>query len=51
MKNDNISGRQLKKQMLQILLAEDYIIRLAEISRLPPRRVVGPLFFLFVQPG
>ena len=44
MKNDKISGRQLKKQMLQILLAEDYIKRLAEIRRLPPRRVVGPLF-------
>ena len=44
MKNEKISGRQLKKQMLQILLAEDYIIRLAEIRRFPPRRVVGPLF-------
>jgi hypothetical protein len=44
MKNEKISGRQLKKQMLQILLAEDYIKRLAEIRRLPPRRVVGPLF-------
>ena len=44
MKNEKISGRQLKKQMLQILLAEDYIKRLAEIRRFPPRRVVGPLF-------
>ncbi len=44
MKNDKISGRQLKKKMLQILLAEDYIKRLDEFRRLPPRRVVGPLF-------
>ena len=44
MRNDKISGRQLKKKMLQILLAEDFIKRLDEFRQLPPRRVVGPLF-------
>jgi hypothetical protein len=44
MRNDRISGRQLKKKMLQILLAEDFIKGLDEFRQLPPRRVVGPLF-------
>jgi len=44
MKNEKISGRQLKKKMLQILRAEDFIKGLDEIRRLPPRKAVGPLF-------
>jgi len=44
MKKDKIGGRQLKKKMRQLLLAEDFTKGLAEIRRLPPRRAVGPLF-------
>jgi len=46
MKKDKIGGRQLKKKMRQLLLAEDFTKGLAEIRRLPPRRAVGPLFSL-----
>ena len=42
-KNQN-SGRQLKKKMLPLLLADDFIKGLDEIRRLPPRRAIGPLF-------
>jgi hypothetical protein len=44
MKKDKIRGRQLKKKMLQFLLAEDFDKGLDEIRRLPPRKAVGPLF-------
>jgi hypothetical protein len=44
MKKDNIGGRQLKKKMLQLLLAEDFTKALDEIRRLPARKAVGPLF-------
>ena len=44
MKKDKIRGRQLKKKMLQFLLAEDFNKGLDEIRRLPPRKAVGPLF-------
>ena len=44
MKKDKIGGRQLKKKMLQLLLAEDFTKGLDEIRRLPARRAVGPLF-------
>ena len=44
MKQDRISGRQLKKKMLSILQADDFSAGLDEIRRYPPRKVVGPLF-------
>jgi hypothetical protein len=44
MKQDKISGRQLKKKMLPFLTADDFSKGLAEIRRLPPRKAVGPLF-------
>jgi hypothetical protein len=44
MKNEKMSGRQVKKKMLQLLVAEDFIKGLDEIRRLPPKKVVGPLF-------
>jgi hypothetical protein len=44
MKNEKMSGRQLKKKMLQLLLAEDFIKGFEEIRQLPPRKAVGPLF-------
>ena len=44
MRNEKISGRQLKKRMLQLLQAEDFKKGLDEIRRLPPRKAVGPLF-------
>jgi len=44
MTNAKISGRQLKKKMLQILRADDFVRGLDEIRRLPPRQVVNPLF-------
>ncbi len=44
MKQDKISGRQLKKKMLPFLNADDFSKGLAEIRRLPPRKAVGPLF-------
>ena len=44
MKKDKMSGRQLKKKMLQLLLAEDFIKGFEEIRQLPPRKAVGPLF-------
>ena len=44
LKKDTLSGRQLKKKMLQLLLAEDFIKGLCEIRRLPARKAVGPLF-------
>ena len=34
----------VKKKMLQLLVAEDFIKGLDEIRRLPPRKAVGPLF-------
>jgi hypothetical protein len=45
----SISGRQLKKRIMQLLLGEDFLDKgLDEIRRLPPRRTVNPLFsFLF----
>ena len=45
----NVSGRQLKKKILSLLQAEDFLdIGLDEIRRLPSRRIVNPLFsFLF----
>ncbi len=44
MRKDNISGRQLKKKIQPLLLAENFKQGLAEIRRLPARKVVGPLF-------
>ena len=44
MKQHKSSSRQLKKQMLPFLKADDFSQGLAEIRRLPPRKVVGPLF-------
>ena len=44
MRNEKMGGRQLKKKMLQLLLAEDFKKGLDEIRRLPPRKAVGPLF-------
>jgi hypothetical protein len=44
MTTERISSRQLKKKMLPLLQAEDFIKGLAEIRRLPPRKAVGPLF-------
>ncbi len=44
MRNEKISGRQLKKKMLQLLRAEKFENGLAEICRFPARQVVGPLF-------
>jgi hypothetical protein len=44
MKNEKMSGRQVKKMMLQLLVAEDFIKGLDEIRRLPPKKAVGPLF-------
>jgi hypothetical protein len=39
-----MGGRQLKKRILQLLLAENFKKGLDEIRRLPPRKAVGPLF-------
>jgi len=39
-----MGGRQLKKEMLQLLLAENFKKGLDEIRQLPPRKAVGPLF-------
>jgi len=49
MSEANINGRYLKKKILQLLQAEDFLDKgLDEILRLPPRRAVNPLFsFLF----
>jgi len=44
MRKDNISGRQLKKRIQTLLLAENFMPGLAEIRRLPARKAVGPLF-------
>jgi hypothetical protein len=44
MKQDKISGRQLRKRILPFLQADDFNIGLAEIRRFPPRKAVGPLF-------
>jgi hypothetical protein len=44
MKNKKIGGRKLKKKVAEILQAEDFAAGLCEISRLPPRQVVNPLF-------
>jgi hypothetical protein len=44
MKQDKSSSRQLKKRMLPFLKADDFSQGLVEIRRLPPRKVVGPLF-------
>ena len=44
MQTSKLGGRQLKKKVLQLLQAEDFAQALAEISRLPPRQVVNPLF-------
>ncbi len=44
MKQGKSSSRQLKKQMLPLLNADDFSQGLAEIRRFPPRIVVGPLF-------
>ncbi len=44
MSNEKMGGRQLKKKMLQLLLAENFKKGLDEIRRLPPRKAVGPLF-------
>ena len=43
-KKDKLSGRQLKKKMLQLLRAENFKIGLAEMGRFPARQAVGPLF-------
>lgn len=39
-----IGGRKLKKKVAGLLQADDFAEGLCEISRLPPRRVVNPLF-------
>ncbi len=44
MRTDHISGRQLKKRIQTLLLAENFMPGLAEIRRLPARKAVGPLF-------
>ncbi len=48
MRTDHISGRQLKKRIQTLLMAENFMPGLAEIRRLPARKAVGPLFsFLY----
>ena len=44
MKNNKLRGRELKKKVLELLQAEDFEKGLCDISRLPPRQVVNPLF-------
>ncbi len=44
MENKKLSGRKLKKKVLQFLQAEDFAQGLYEISQLPARQVVNPLF-------
>lgn len=42
------SGRVLKQKVLELLKSADFEQGLKELCRLPARRVVNPLFFLFV---
>ena len=44
MKNQKLSGRKLKKKILQLLQAQNFTQGLDEICRLPGRQVVNPLF-------
>jgi hypothetical protein len=44
MKNNKIGGRKLKKMVAEFLQTEDFKKGLYQISRLPPRQVVNPLF-------
>jgi len=44
MKIKKIGGRKLKKRVAEFLQADDFAKGLYEISRLPPRQVVNPLF-------
>ena len=44
MKSKKLSSRKLKQIVAKILQAEDFENGLCEISRLPPRQVVNPLF-------
>ena len=44
MENKKIGGRKLKKRVADLLQAEDFAAALHEISRLPARQVVNPLF-------
>ncbi len=42
--NKKLSGRKLKQCVAEFLQTEDFAEGLSEISRLPPRQVVNPLF-------
>ena len=42
--NKKLGGRKLKQTVAEFLQAEDFAKGLSEISRLPPRQVVNPLF-------
>ncbi len=44
MENKRLGGRKLKKRVAEFLQSEDFGKGLNEISRLPPRQVVNPLF-------
>jgi hypothetical protein len=46
MENKRLGGRKLKKRVAEFLQTEDFAKGLYEISRLPPRQVVNPLFSL-----
>ena len=48
MKIDRGTGRRLKARILELLARDDFMSRVEEIDRLPPRRVVNLLFsFLY----
>jgi len=44
MRNKKLGGRKLKQTVAEFLQTEDFAKGLSEISRLPPRQVVNPLF-------
>ena len=44
MENKRLGGRKLKKRVAEFLQIEDFEKGLCEISRLPPRQAVNPLF-------
>jgi len=44
MENKKLGGRRLKKKVAELLQTEDFTKGLVEISRLPARQVVNPLF-------
>ena len=40
-------GRQLKKQVRELLRGQDWTAGLTALQRIPPRRAVNPLFSFF----